>query len=157
MSINAFFDRFTQKYAAGELNETEDLDQLFNEHLTETMAGLLIEDHEKKMTATEMAAHIKKLFKMCDDKETEEKFLERLGKKADVENCKEKDIKDCAKKFCDMDAEKCDDVIHELEGMVGYKQEGDDDKDDEDDKDSKKKLDEKIASGSIIRTSSRSP
>jgi len=65
MSINKFYNSFVQKRSTGELNETEDLDSLFNEYLTEKMAGLLVEDHEKSMTAEQMAAHIKKLFIMC--------------------------------------------------------------------------------------------
>lgn len=166
MSINKFFDSFVQKHAAGELNETDDLNVEFNSYLTEKMAGLLVEDHEKSMTAEQMASHIKKLFKMCDDEKTEEKFLSRLGKAADMEDCQEKDIKACAKKLCDMDDEKCDDVIHELEGMVDYKDESSDDDDDDsdDEKDSddsededkdedKKKVDEGIGVGSIVKTS----
>lgn len=159
MSINKFFDSFVQKNAAGELNETQDLDTLFNEYLTEKTAGLLVEDHEKNMTADQMAAHIKKLFKMCDDEKTEEKFLKRLGKAADMEDCKAKDITACAKKLCDMDDEKCDDVIHELEGMVDYKYKPEDDDDSDDDSDDdkdggKKKVDEGVGVGSVIQTMS---
>lgn len=149
MSINKFYDSFIQSLATGELKETTDLDTLFNEYLTEKMAGLLVEDHEKNMTADQMAAHIKKLFKMCDDEKTEGKFLKRLGKAAGMEDCKEKDLKACAKKLCDKDEEECDDLIHELEGMVGYEYES---KKDDDSDDDKKKLNEGVRVGSIVRT-----
>jgi len=154
MSINKFYNSFVQKRSTGELNETEDLDSLFNEYLTEKMAGLLVEDHEKSMTAEQMAAHIKKLFKMCDDEATESKFLKRLGKAADVEDCKEKDITTCAKKLCDMDDEKCDDMIHELEGMVDYTYESKKEKPEESDEKEKdkKKIDEGVSVGSVVKT-----
>jgi len=151
MSINNFLNTFVQKNSAGELHETEDLNSMFNVYLTEKAAGLLIEDHEKTMTAGAMAAHIKKLFKMCDDEKTEKKFLKRLGKVADMDNCEEKDIKTCANKICDMDEDGCDDLLHELEGMVDYKHEPKK-KTDDDESDDDKKVNEGVRTGSIIKT-----
>jgi hypothetical protein len=110
-----------------------------------------VEDHEKKMSAKEMSSHIKKLFKMCEDEKTEDKFLKRLGKAADVDNCSESDIKKCADALCKEDAKKCDDVIHELEGMVGYEYEGDDDDDDDDNEKEKKEKVDEAAVGTIIK------
>ena len=175
MSINKFGQRFTHTFFAGELKEaedlnteTEDLNDIFGEYMTEKMASLIVEDHEKSMTSEQMAAHIKKLFKMCDDESTEKKFLKRLGGAASVDDCVEKDITSCAKKLCDIDEDKCDDVIHELEGMVDYtstpeKNSDDDDKkkketDSDDDDDSeeqkgKKKVEEGVSVGSVVKTS----
>lgn len=132
-----FLDQFVKEHSEGN-GYSDELNQLFSDYITENFSGILVEDHEKNMTAQEMTKHIKKLFKMCEDEKTEEKFLKRLGKAADVDDCAEKDIKSCAEKLCDMDEEKCDDVIHELEGMVGYEYEPEDEKDDKDEGDDEK-------------------
>ena len=80
--------------------------------------------------------------------------MKRLGKAADVEDCKEKDITTCAKKLCDMDDEKCDDMIHELEGMVDYTYESKKEKPEESDEKEKdkKKIDEGVSVGSVVKT-----
>lgn len=165
-TINNFYDAFVQKNAFGKITETEDLDTMFNEYLTEKMAGILVEDHEKSMNAEQMTSHIKKLFKMCDGEKTEGKFLKRLGSAAGVDDCKETDITSCAKKLCDMDDEKCDDVIHELEGLVDYKTgdkkdsgDSEDSEDSEESEESKKKVEEGagVKVGSVIRTRNGRP
>jgi len=152
-----FLDQFIKEHNENQ-GYSEKLNELFSDYITENFSGILVEDHEKRMTATEMAKHIKKLFKMCEDEETEKKFLKRLGKAADVKNCSEKDIKKCADELCEASEEDCDDTIHELEGMVGYEYDADDDDDDDDDNDNddsadggKKKVNE-TAKGSIIRS-----
>jgi len=133
-----FLDQFVKEQSEGQ-GFSDELAERFSDYLTEKTSIRLVEDHEKKMSSQEMAKHIKKLFKMCEDEKTEQKFLSRLGKAADVDNCSEKDIKKCAESLCNEDEKKCDDVIHALEGMVGYEYEGgkdtDDDNDDGDDGD----------------------
>lgn len=130
-----FLDQFIKEHNEGQ-GFSDELNQLFSDYITENFAGVLVEDHEKNMTSQEMAKHIKKLFKMCEDEKTEKEFLKRLGKAADVDDCSEKDIKKCADSLCKKDKDECDDVIHELEGMVGYEyEEGDEDDDDNDDND----------------------
>lgn len=136
-----FLDQFIKEHSESE-GYSEKLNELFSDYVTENFSGILVEDHEKKMSAAEMTTHIKKLYKMCEDESTEQKFLKRLGKAAGVDDCSEKDIKDCAHSLCKKDEDKCDDVIHELEGMVGYEysqKDDDDEDDDEDDKKSEKK------------------
>jgi hypothetical protein len=158
-----FFDQFIKEFYEGE-GYSDELNELFSDYVTENFSLLLVEDHEKRMSAKEMAAHIKKLFGMCEDEKTEKKFLKRLGKAAGVEDCEEKDIKKCADALCKEDDDKCDDVIHELEGMVDYEYEpdSDDDSDDDSDKDSdkdddseekdsdKKKISESLDRGRIV-------
>lgn len=147
-----FLDQFIKEHSEGQ-GYSEELNELFSDYVTENFSGILVEDHEKKMTSSEMAKHIKKLYKMCEDEKTEKKFLKRLGKAAGVEDCSEKDIKKCAENLCKEDEDKCDDTIHELEGMVDYEYDPDskdDDDDDDDEKSSKKKVDE-AAKGSVIR------
>lgn len=128
-----FFDQFIKEFHEGQ-GYSDELNEAFSDYLTEKSSLRLVEDHEKKMSAKEMSSHIKKLFKMCEDEGTEKKFLKRLGKAADVDDCSEGDIKKCADELCKEDAKKCDDVIHALEGMVGYEY-SDDDGDDGDDGD----------------------
>jgi len=143
-----FLEQFIKEHGAAQ-GYSEKLDELFSDYLTENFSGIIVEDHENRMTASEMAKHIKKLYKMCEDESIEKKFLKHLGKAVDVDNCSEKDIKKCAERLCKENDAKCDDVIHELEDMVDYAYDEPDDED-EDNKKSEKKLDE-ATKGSIIR------
>lgn len=149
-----FLDQFIKEHNEND-GYSEELDQLFSDYVTENFSTLLVEDHEKRMTAKEMASHIKKLFKMCEDEETEKKFLKALGKAASVDDCSESDIKKCADSLCKEDEEKCDDVIHKLEGMVGYESEDndsdDDDDDSDDDKDKKKEKVNESKKGAVVK------
>lgn len=100
-------------------------------YFTRKGAELVFEDHEEHMAAKEMSAHLRKLFKMCEDSDTKEKFLKKLGKAADVEDCTEKDIKKCSEALRKKDKKDCDEVIHDLEDLVGYDYEPEDDDDKE--------------------------
>lgn len=126
------FQSFLDDHATGQ-GFTEQTDQLWSEYMTRKGAELVYEDHEKHMTASEMAAHLRKLFNMCEDEESEKKFLKKLGEGAGKSNCTEKDIKECAKTLCNKSKEECDKLIHKLEDHVGYeyKPEKDDKKLDE--------------------------
>lgn len=114
------FQSFIDDHAAGQ-GFSEDTEELFNQWLTRKGAELVYEDHEKYMTSSQMASHLRKLFKMCEDETAEKKFLKKLGEAAGKENCTEKDIKECATKLCNKDKEECDKLIHALEDHVGYK------------------------------------
>lgn len=114
------FQSFIDDHAAGQ-GFSEETDELFSQWLTRKGAELVYEDHEKYMTSAQMASHLRKLFKMCEDEEAEKKFLKKLGDAVGKDNCTAKDIKECAKKLCDKDKVECDKLIHSLEAHVGYK------------------------------------
>ena len=114
------FQSFIDDHAAGQ-GFSGQTDDLFSQWLTRKGAELVYEDHEKYMTSAQMASHLRKLFKMCEDEATEKKFLKKLGDAVGKDDCTEKDIKECAKKLCDKDKEDCDKLIHKLEDHVGYK------------------------------------
>lgn len=140
-SARKFLDQFIKEHSEGN-GYSDQLNSVFSDYLTESFSHILIENHEKKMSASEMAKHIKKLFNMCEDEKTEKKFLKRLGSAADVDDCSAKDIKKCSEALCKENGSKCDDLMDSLEGMVGYK----DDDSEESEKDEKKEKKEKGSS-----------
>ena len=84
-----FLDQFIKEHNEGS-GYSDELNQLFSDYITENFSGILVEDHEKHMTAQEMSKHIKKLFKMCEDEETEEdNYRKQAEKQYDLENPEE--------------------------------------------------------------------
>ena len=139
--LRKFADSFLDDHSKGQ-GYSEETDAYFAEWLTQKSAELVYEDHQLYMNSTEMAKHLKKLFNKCEDGSTEKKFLDKLGKAADMEDCSRKDLEACAKKLCKNDEKECDKVIHELENMVGFKKDFSDSKK-KDEKDDSSKEDKK--------------
>ena len=81
----------------------------------------MYEDHQFYMNTNEMKKYLQKLFDKCEDEATEKKFLSKVGKAADKEDCTRKDLDDCASVICKKGEKECDKVIHDLEDLVGYK------------------------------------
>ena len=113
------FQSFLDDHAKGQ-GFSENTNSLWNDYLTRKAAELVYEDHQKQMTSSEMTTHLKRLFKMCENKEAEQKFLSKLGNAVGKKDCTEKDLKECARQLCNKDAEQCDKTIHALEKQVGY-------------------------------------
>jgi len=145
MNIEEFGKKFLKAWGTTEnLKEMEsdelsqmrkELDEVFSSYLTEKMAKIIVEDHEKRMTASEMSAHIIKLFRMCPNRDVEKEFLSIVADATDREECTEKDLPECARVLCNNDEEECDDVIHKLESLVKYNEPEADDDGDEEEKD----------------------
>lgn len=118
--LKKFADSFLDDYSK-QRGYSEETDALFSEWLTQKSAELVYEDHQYYMNATEMSKYLKTLFDKCEDEKTEKKFLDKLAKASEVEDCTRKDLKKCAEVLCKKNEKECDKIIHELEDLVGHK------------------------------------
>lgn len=119
--LKQFADSFLDDYSKQQ-GYSEKTDELFGEWLTQKSAELVYEDHQYYMNAKEMSKHLKKLLNKCEDEKMEEKFLAKVAKASGVKECTRKDLDKCSETLCKKDEKECDKLIHELEELVGHKE-----------------------------------